>query len=136
MIEEVTLVSAIIMAISTSILALATIFYAITNRRLWLNMEKQVQRPRREDEVKFIIKPIIDRLDNELNHLKRRWFPFFSNGLLLFDEFKDDISLNVVFNEFLNKKPKLKNRYLLKSLFFFYLTALYPLLLLTNIFHK
>ena len=53
--DEISLISTIIMAIATTVLAGATIYYVIINRRLWLNMEKQVMRPRKAEEIKYII---------------------------------------------------------------------------------
>ena len=52
-------IATIITAIATTILALATFYYAYTNRKLMLSKEKEMYRPRKKDELEQIINPII-----------------------------------------------------------------------------
>ncbi len=49
----------VVMAVATAILAGATIYYAYTNHKLWIETEKAKLRPRKEDEINSIIIPLI-----------------------------------------------------------------------------
>jgi len=108
MIEQINLVSTIVMAIATVVLAGATIYYAITNRRLWLNMEKQVRKPHREEEIRAIIRPLLKQCEVEIAHLNEKRYRWYSKGIKLVDGFYKDSSLKIVFNAFLRERPPLK----------------------------
>lgn len=108
MMEEISLISTAIMAIATTVLAGTTIYYAIMNRRLWLNMEKQVMRPRKEEEIKHIIKPLLKQCELEVNHLNEKHYRWFSKEITLANMFHGDSSKRVVFNAFVREKPVIK----------------------------
>lgn len=106
--DGISLISTIIMAIATTVLAGATIYYAIMNRRLWLNMEKQVMRPRKAEEIKYIIKPLLKQCELENKYLYENSYRWFSKGITLGGKFYSDSTLRVVFNAFIRGESMLK----------------------------
>ncbi|MCX6821994.1 MAG: hypothetical protein NTW30_04420, partial [Candidatus Aenigmarchaeota archaeon] len=108
--DEINLLSAVVLAIATTVLAGATIYYAILNRRLLLNMERQLMKPCKDEEIKHIIKPLLKQCEIETNHLNEKRYMWFTKGLTLTGIFYSDNPKRIVFNAFLQEKPKIKER--------------------------
>ena len=70
-------IATIITAIATTILALATFYYAYTNRKLMLSKEKEMYRPRKKDELEQIINPIIRECNTEIERINKNNFWIF-----------------------------------------------------------
>jgi len=83
-------IATFITAIGTICLAGATFYYAYTSRKLMITQEKELQRPRKKDEVESIITPIIEQCNNEIKNINE-------NRVLIitkFDGFYDGFSKN------------------------------------------
>jgi len=94
----------LITAIATVILTGATIYYAWTNHKLWINNERQSTRPRKEEEIKHIIKPLLKQCELEIYHLTEKNYNWFSKRNILVDLFNTDLSKPVIFDEFIQKQ--------------------------------
>lgn len=101
--------STIILVIASIAGALATIYYAITNHKLWQSTKKERQRPKHLNEVNFVIKPFIDQVDSELRILKGPhicWYTF--RGELLVKKFHVNKAAEIVLKNFFKKNPKVE----------------------------
>jgi len=92
-----------ITAIATVAVAIATVYYA---RVLKNTAIKETERPRKMDEINFIIYPLFSTCNGEQNQLNHRWYDF-----LKFELFSDQIQKNsykrMVFNGFIKEKKDL-----------------------------
>jgi len=99
----------IITALGTIAVAIATIYYAYTNHKLWLHMEKGTMRPNKLDEICFIIKPFIEHCNEEILYFKKEGVPWdtFKNKTYL-DKFSYHESVEIVYSNFIKGRPFLK----------------------------
>lgn len=108
---DVVPIATIITAGATLALAGATFYYAHTNRKLMLTKEKEMQRPRKKDELGSIIIPIINQCSNEIKRIREDNFWFFTK-LTTFNEDiqkKDNEIKKLLYGDFsLYNKPLLK----------------------------
>lgn len=97
----------IITAFATVVVALATIYYAYTNHKLWKSSGIEKLRPRREDELNSIITPLVSHCDAELNQISRGWYDFLKFELYLENIHKNNYK-TIIFNDFIRGRKDLE----------------------------
>lgn len=105
---ELVSIATIITAFATLALAFATFYYAFTNRKLMLSKEREMQRPRKKDEIESIIIPIINQCSNEIKRIKENNYWFFTKLTTFFEDIqkKDNEITTMLYEDFiLNNKP-------------------------------
>jgi len=99
----------IITALGTIAVAIATIYYAYTNHKLWLHTEKETIKPNKIDEMCFIIKPFIEHCEKGISSLKSKesiWDT--GENKLYIDKFSYHPSVEIVYSNFIKGRLLLK----------------------------
>lgn len=98
---EIGLIATVITAIATTILAFATFYYAYTNRKLMLSKEKEMNRPRKKDELEQIITPIIRQCNNEIERINENRFWIFTKIKTFYNDISKNDIKKMIYEEFI-----------------------------------
>jgi hypothetical protein len=102
-------IATLITAIATLALAGATFYYAYTNRKLMLTKEKELNKPRKIDELESIIKPLISQCQNENKRIKEKSYWLIFEDKTFLEKIEDNTYKKLVYDGLINKQQKLKN---------------------------
>lgn len=105
---DLLILATLVTAIGTIFLAAATFYYAYTNYKLMVAQDKQLKRPRKNDEIHHVISPLISNYEAELRNAKD--FDYWNN--LRFIPFVNDLKKNsyigFVYQDFISDNPNLE----------------------------
>jgi len=105
---DIVSIATLITAGATAILAGATFYYAYTNRKLMLSKEKEMERPRRKDELEQIINPIIRECNTEIDRINKNQIRIFRKIKTSYEDILENDVKKMLYEDFILKHLSLK----------------------------